>query len=312
MNADAALMKVMHYYSLLQDYSSYKIVCPFHDDINPSMMINLENDSFYCFGCAVSGDAFKFVKLMNPMLDDLHAYIRYVRILNSRKTVKLRRHMIVKHIDNKQATIEAHDYYNGLSRTDWAKDDSKVKEYMLSRGFDVTSLRIAKAKINYNDAYPIVFPMYDNGEFKGWVCRTNDKQIEQKRKYLYNTGFSRRSTIVGDYKAKTVVLVEGYMDWLKMRQLGMKHVGAILGWKITANQVEKLKEAGVEYIISALDNDTCGKNGTAYLKQFFKVVQFHYPEGVKDPGDLNKKIFDLCKRKTQLEYRRQLDNGIAR
>lgn len=305
------LAKVVHYYSLLEEQGSYKVVCPFHDDVNASLKINLEDNSFYCFGCNVSGDAFKFVKLMNKKLDDLQAYRLYLKILNSRRTVHLRHKLVIKPVDNKQATIEAMDYYNGLSMTNWRKEQSDVKEYLKKRGFNPYALSLAKAKINYNYAYPVIFPMYDNGEFKGWVCRTTDKEVEKKRKYLYNSGFSRRSTLVGDYKSKTVVIVEGYMDWLKMRQFGLKNVVAILGWKITSNQIEKLKNAGVEIVISALDNDTCGRNGTAYLRKCFNVVQFFYPEGVKDPGEMDENMFSYCKTKTMVEFRR-IKNGTVR
>ena len=33
----------------------YKVVCPFHNDVNPSLHINDENALFYCFGCGASG-----------------------------------------------------------------------------------------------------------------------------------------------------------------------------------------------------------------------------------------------------------------
>jgi len=292
------LMKVMHYYSLLEDSATYKIICPFHEDVNPSMMINLENNSFFCFGCNVSGDAFKFVKLMNKNLDDLKAYIKYYRILRSRKTISLKTKMVIKHVDSQQATIEAADYYNGLSLTDWSKDNSEIKEYMKKRGFDERSLTLAKAKINYNNSYPIIFPMFDNDKFRGWVCRTNNKDVEKKRKYLYNTGFSRRDTLVGSYQASTVIIVEGYMDWLKLKQFGVKNAVAILGWKMTAHQITKLKEAGVKTIISALDNDDCGKRGTKYLKSFFNVIQFYFPRNIKDPGEMDQATFKKCKTKT--------------
>lgn len=297
------LAKVLDYYGLFEDQSSYKIICPFHDDINPSMVVNLEENNFYCFGCNVSGDAFKFTRLINKEKDDLQAYIKYYNILKSRKRIKLKNKTVIKHTDNKQALIEAKDYYYGLSKTNWREENSITKDYLLQRGFTIKSLEIAQAKINYNNSYPVVFPMLDNNEFKGWVSRTTNSEIEKKRKYLYNTGFSRRSTLVGDYKAKTVTIVEGYMDWLKLKQYGLKNVVAILGWKITANQIQKLKDNGVKIIVSALDNDTCGKNGTEYLKNYFKVVRFYFPENIKDPGDLNLKTFKKCISRTKNNWR---------
>jgi DNA primase len=152
--------------------------------------------------------------------------------------------------------------------------------------------------------------MFDMGKFKGWVCRTTNPIIQKKRKYLYNEGFSRYTTLVGDYDAKVVFVVEGYMDRLKMVQYGIKKVVAILGWKITDAQIQKLKEQGVKYIISAMDNDTCGKKGTKYLEKYFTVIRFQFPKGVKDPGEMNREQFIKANNKTKKEFRRFKTNGI--
>ena len=41
------------------DVTGRKIICPFHDENTPSL--NFYEDSYYCFGCAASGDVFKFL-----------------------------------------------------------------------------------------------------------------------------------------------------------------------------------------------------------------------------------------------------------
>ena len=47
------MAKVLWYYNLIPDVSEavQKIVCPFHDDVNPSMRIDIVENRFYCFGC---------------------------------------------------------------------------------------------------------------------------------------------------------------------------------------------------------------------------------------------------------------------
>ena len=94
------------------------------------------------------------------------------------------------------------------------------------------------------------------------------------------------------------IIVEGYMDMLKLKQFGVKDVSAILGWKISDIQVQKLKDAGVTHVISALDNDECGKKGSEYLKNFFKVTRFKYLKGVKDPGEMSKEQFTKMNNRT--------------
>lgn len=43
------------------DDDRVKCVCPFHDDHNPSMLINEGPGYYYCFTCHVSGNFLKFL-----------------------------------------------------------------------------------------------------------------------------------------------------------------------------------------------------------------------------------------------------------
>lgn len=315
------LAKVLWYYNLIPDVSSLsqKIICPFHADINPSMIVNFEDGSFFCFGCNLSGNAIKFVKLIeaqNNKLNDLQAYKKYIQILKSNKCsdIKLDKALIKQKPLQRDLYNEAYDYYHGLKKVNWEdsgtpedKEVQDVKAYMTNRGFTPEALNKCKAKVTYNHSYGLIFPMLDNGKFKGWVCRTMLKAVEAKRKYLYNEGFSRANTLVGNYgKQDYVIVVEGYMDRLKFVQFGEDNVVAILGWKMSLQQIQKLKKAGITRIISALDNDSCGKRGTKFLKQHFDVTRFTYLKGVKDPGDMTQEVFNKMFRRTMLKYNKKI------
>lgn len=320
MNNGTQLAKVLWYYNLLPDINcnSQKIVCPFHNDVNPSLIVDLQQGTWFCFGCNRSGDAFKFVQFIEQKngLNDLKAYQKFLKILKSKKCSNIKiEHTQTKRqksVQSKELYQVACDYYFGLKTIDWSSDeiDDDIKnacKYMQKRGFKKSTLNKCKAKFNYSSViYPLIFPMFDNGKFKGWVCRTTDKRIEKKRKYLYNDGFRRATTLVGDYGNKIYVfIVEGYMDRLKFIQFGVDNVVAILGWKMSQEQMQKLKKSGVSVIISALDNDECGIKGTAYLKNYFDVVRFQYPDNVKDPGEMSKQQFDIAFVKTMNIYKRR-------
>ncbi len=311
--------KVLWYYNLLPDTSEAKIVCPFHNDNNPSMIVNLNTGSYYCFGCGKAGDAKSFVFNMEKIYNnsnDLKAMQTYYKILKSKKCSNISVKASIKRSKKKPNKIlyaEAYDYYHGLSKVNWRKPKiDEVKDalsYMEKRGFNSYTLNKCGAKVTYNNQYGLIFPMLDNKKFKGWVCRTMRKDIESRRKYLYNEGFSRANTLVGDYGSeKYVFVVEGYMDRLKFIQYGVDNVVAILGWKMSIEQSEKLKAAGVTHIISALDNDDCGKKGTQYLKTLFKVTRFQYLKGIKDPGEMSENVFKKCYNKTMKIY----NNGIKK
>jgi DNA primase len=49
------------YVEVRQVGSSYKCLCPFHNDKNPSLTISPEKGLWHCFGCGAGGDMFKFV-----------------------------------------------------------------------------------------------------------------------------------------------------------------------------------------------------------------------------------------------------------
>ena len=307
------LAKVLWYYNLIPSTSSLsqKIVCPFHKDINPSMMVNLEDGSWFCFGCNLTGDAIKFVKLMESEngLNDLQAYKKYLQILKSDKcsNIKINRSHVKQKPLQRHLYNMAYDYYYGLRKVNW-RDSCELevvsaRDYMSKRGFNPKTLTKCGAKITYNNNYGLVFPMLDNGKFKGWVCRTMVKSIEAKRKYLYNEGFSRATTLVGNYGTKDYVfVVEGYMDRLKFVEFGEENVVAILGWKMSQEQIQKLKDKGITKVISALDNDECGRKGTKFLKKHFQVTRFTYLKGIKDPGDMTQESFNKMIKRTMKNF----------
>lgn len=305
------LAKILYYYGLIYDSNKLqdKIICPFHKDINPSMQIDYDNGYCYCYCCGESFDGTNMIAGIEKV-NLLKASILYQKILKSNKVKKIDlsgRYKIKT--ESKQALDEASDYYYGLSKIDWLKNGGmpeieESKNYMFNRGFKAATLKHCEAKITYNYNYPIIFPMLDNGEFKGWVCRTTNKEIEKKRKYLYNEGFTRSNTVVGKYgDKKYVIIVEGYMDRIKMLQnlneLRLhENVVAILGWKISEQQIKKLKDKDINIVISALDNDECGKKGTEYLKKHFEVIPFRYLKGIKDPGEMAVSQFEKMYNKT--------------
>ncbi|MES1255309.1 MAG: CHC2 zinc finger domain-containing protein, partial [Acidobacteriota bacterium] len=54
---------VQEYVPLKRAGTTYKGLCPFHSERTPSFQVNPDKGFFYCFGCHVGGDVFKFVEL---------------------------------------------------------------------------------------------------------------------------------------------------------------------------------------------------------------------------------------------------------
>ena len=316
-NDGTELAKVLWYYNLVYDVHQLKqkVVCPFHADANPSMLVDLADGRWHCFGCGLSGDAKQFVAKMEKKYhgaNDLQSYQTFRKILKSDKCADIKITAAMKKARPKQKELyaEAYDFYHGLRSVDWEHENSEevceVRDYMVNRGFKPDTLTKAKCKVTYQWSYGMVFPIMDNGKFRGWVSRTTKKQVEQKRKYLYNEGFSRATTCCGQYGSEDYVfVVEGYMDRLKFVQNGITNVVALLGWKMSDQQEQKLKAAGVTKIISALDNDECGRKGTNYLKTIagFEVTRWCYLKGIKDTGDMDSKSFSKMYTRTMKVFR---------
>lgn len=301
-------ISALKYYSVYQEEPQYKILCPVHGDLNPSLQINKENDYWYCYGCGAHGSTLELVKAFEPDLTTMQAYKRISKFSKRGIIGGVKANLSNSSVENihsvesKQLTYAegiklARDYYYNLPATNWYKVDEEVfqiKRYMLKRGFTTKSITKYEAKATYNKLYPIVFPLFDNGIFRGYVMRTDDPTVEGERKYMYNKGFKRRVTLPGTYRDETVVVVEGFLDMLKGKQIGIKNIVALLGWKITSEQIKKLKKAGIKKIICATDNDEAGRKGFRYLNRIakensFKIYRLHYPKSMKDMGDVSDK-----------------------
>jgi DNA primase len=61
-NAVDIVTLVGEYLPLRRSGNKYKALCPFHDDHNPSLVLNPERQSYKCWSCGAGGDIFDFVK----------------------------------------------------------------------------------------------------------------------------------------------------------------------------------------------------------------------------------------------------------
>lgn len=315
---------LLKHYGLYQPEELYKVICPFHDDRNASMQININKAFFYCYAeCGAKGGSLELYRSFHLLQhqheksyeppSDLQCLLAIKKLVrdSDQNSIPMPDALTNNYTSNSSSSVEsskvsyregltqARDFYYNLPETNWYKpgieEGTEAKHYMKHRGFSASLLKQSGAKCSFNRWYPIVFPMFENGIFRGYVMRTFDPEVEANRKYMYNRGFKRERTLAGSFGKKagsdTVLIVEGYLDKLKANQLGIKNVAAILGWKLTQTQIQKLQKAGVKRIICGTDNDEAGKKGFRYMKRIaphtgFSVERLRYPKGIKDMGDV--------------------------
>lgn len=298
----------LYYYGLLDGSYSDKflVCCPFHQETKPSMLIDLENETFKCFGCDQRGSLTELVMKLEGI--DFFQATKKIHMINKDKPLPLVYERAAKPTHT-QAIETAKQYFHSIEETDWIAEESEAALYMIGRGFDLSTLTRLNIKAVHCNTYGILIPLYDNGKFRGFAKRAINEQTLPK--YRYNVGLSRSNLLVGDYFKDWVVLVEGTFDWIKLRQFHVRNCCAILGWSISDNQISKLQQV-TDKVVCALDATETGNKGYMRLKQYFDVVRFQYPHDVKDLGDMNQNQFNRAKiltNKMILKYERKSRHG---
>jgi len=267
-----------HYYDLSYQHGggNISLVCPFHNDQEASMSVNLKKDLFYCFGCGWKGDAIDFVAKKEG-INRLQA-MKKVTKLNGNNFIP--RHPIIYQA-SKELLKQAYKEYQRGYNIDWEYDD-----YLISRGLEPELLKQVGARYYLSENYSYAIPIRDKGRFAGFV-KTGAGQIP---KYLYSRGFKRAQILWGNYNPGIVFVTEGVIDYLKALQFGQTNAVCLLGWKASQTQIDKIKSV-TDKIVCALDNDDKGKEGAEYLRKHFNMVEFPYPKGVKDIGEMDEEQF---------------------
>ena len=294
----------LYYYGLLDGSCTNKFLtcCPFHDETKPSMMIDLEDETFKCFGCDQKGTLTELVMKIENL--DFFQATKKIHSINKNKPLPMVYERAVR-LTSKQSTIFARQYFDSIEDTDWVTEDSEAALYMTDRGFSLQTLTDLNIKAVHCNVYGVLIPLVDNGKFKGFAKRAINEQTLPK--YRYNSGLVKSNVLVGDYYKPWVLVVEGTLDWIKFRQFGIKNCVAILGWKISDRQISKL-QAVTDRIVCALDATDTGDQGYQYLQQYFDVVRYQYPCDVKDAGDMNQNQFNrswFLTKKEILKYERE-------
>lgn len=102
---------------------------------------------------------------------------------------------------------------------------------------------------------------------------------------LYNIWFAREHIV----KTKTVILVEGPLDVLRLVQNGIRNVVAIFGTSLSYGQKKILDKVGCMNIVILTDNDAAGKIGADAIEQMCGRIYRIYRVGLNqsDPGEMN-------------------------
>ncbi|MFI5170144.1 MAG: DNA primase [Vicinamibacterales bacterium] len=123
--------------------TSWKGLCPFHQEKSPSFNVRQEPAVFHCFGCGEGGDVFKFL-----MLRERTSFPETVETLARRFGVPVPEGRVEPGPDRKEreellALMEAAAQH--FTRSFWTAPGTKAREYLLDRGFQKETLEKIRA-----------------------------------------------------------------------------------------------------------------------------------------------------------------------
>lgn len=312
------------YINLAPQGKNYFGICPFHNDHSPSLSVSREKQIYKCFTCLASGNVFTFVQnyenisfieavkkvadKINYKLDikdkivnknskyyelmDLSNKI-FVNNLNSNLGLKAKEYLI----NERHLSEEAIKEFNiGL-----ALNDNNLNKLLSSKGYsdkDIIEMSLANKTDNgLLDMFRnrITFPICNHeGKIIAYSARIyqnedTSKYINSKESVIFKKGYTFYNydkCRLEALKSKSVILVEGQMDAIRVYTSGFKNVIASMGTAITSNHISLLKKLNAKVILM-MDNDNAGEkstilNGEELIKNNIEVSVVRLTGG-KDP-----------------------------
>ena len=131
--------------------TSFRGLCPFHNEKNPSFMVSPEKQIWHCFGCAKGGDIFAFVMEIEGI-----TFAESLRMLAQKAGVKLE-HQNPKLASQKNRILDiieisAKHFYDNLQ----GKGGEKAQEYLTGRGLKdeiIEEWEIGYSKESWDDLF---------------------------------------------------------------------------------------------------------------------------------------------------------------
>lgn len=290
---------ISSYLPLVKKGKNFFGVCPFHDDNNPSMSVSYDKQIYKCFSCGASGNVFNFVmdyehvdfkEALNILAKRAGISIGNINISSQNKYDKY----------YKMYDLSLKFYQNNINSS-YGKD---AKEYLYKRGindelikhFKIGLSLLEKDKLTkillekdytkkememyglgngFNDLYVnrIMFPLFDvsskvvgfsgriyNSSSDSKYINTKETPIFKKGEMLYN--FYEAKDFVR--LEKKIIVVEGFMDVIRLYSVGIKNVVALMGTSLTKEQISLLKRLSNNVYLS-LDGDEAGLKAMANI-----------------------------------------------
>lgn len=300
---------ISEYIPLIKKGKNYFGVCPFHDDSNPSMSVSREKQIYKCFSCGASGNIYNFLmdyehidfkEALSKLSSKLGINIENTTIKVNNKfdkfyeiydlTSKLYQNNLLSekgssarnYLKSRNISLEEIKKFNiGLSFSNNQVVKQLEKKYnlldledvgLISNNHDIFQNRIMFPLMNLeNKTVAFSGRIYDTNSKDSKYINTKETNIFKKGEILYNYYACKEDARIKKY----LILVEGFMDVIRLSTIGIKNVVATMGTSLTINQIKLLKRLS-NNIYLCFDGDNPGKlaninNGEELIKHDINI-----------------------------------------
>jgi len=293
----ADIVEVVGYFIKIKRVGkSYRAICPFHDDHNPSLYIDPVKQLYKCFSCNAGGTVIKFVKEYkkisyfdaakkvseicglsiklekNTLNQPKENYQKLYQIINDSiifynyGLVNNKNNEGYKFLKNRGLDDQTMMYFK-LGYAPFSKNN--LINFLLNKGYTKEEiLKTGLALVNQNNQLVdffknrVIYPYKnENNQYIGLSGRILDNG-EVKYLSLPNTVIYNKSSQLFNYinvlnNFKECILVEGFHDVITLWMKGIKNAIAISGTLLSNDQLNKLKKFSC--VIPLLDIDKAGQ-----------------------------------------------------
>ena len=342
---------IKNYISLAPRGKNYFGVCPFHDDHNPSMSVSEEKQMYKCFVCGASGNVFNFVKeyekipyyaAVKKIADQIGVNFEYHEKKEFIDETEKKMYDIYdyasKYYQNNLNTNlgkEAKEYLSKRSIDEdiinafgigLSFDDDKLSKLLLKKYIENDLVDSGISIGTGNNVYDIfknriMFPLWDiNGRVVGFSGRIYNNTSESKYINSKETKIFKKGSLLYNYhnareyaiKEDNIIIVEGFMDVIRLYSIGVKNVVATMGTAITKEHVSLIKRLS-NNVTLLFDGDAAGEKATNACITMMKDSDFNIKivrlEEDLDPDDYilkkgkDKMLSHLSHAKSLIDYK---------
>ena len=322
---------ISSYVSIQKSGKNYKALCPFHNEKTPSFYIYENTQSYHCFGCGANGDAIEFIQGMeNCSFSEALTILADEAGMQPPDFSANSNPELIRYSDDMKQIGEL--FVNNLKENTPAwnylkkkrdLDPVRCREYGLGWSTRSDTLRM-KERLTVERLRELgMMNRYDKNMFSERLI------IPLKDRYGRLLGFSGRSLQDGEDQPKYInspqseffnksellflldrageqirqvdfaIIVEGYMDALRLHLNGIKNTVAVMGTALTKRHVDKLSSLTRKFVF-VFDSDEAGKKAVIssfnQLKDGINALVCEL-SGAKDPDEfLRKKGIDAFRR----------------